>query len=190
MQISFTSAPEIIPRIIQLQRQNLRKNLTPEEIITQGFLYVEHDPVNLQEICLHQPAVVALDGDHLAGYAICMNKSQGSRVPELVPFFNKLDSLDFQGIHLAETEYLVCGQVCVAKPYRGQNLVSQLYNHMSLEREKYKLCITEISTHNKRSLGAHHKIGFKPIQEYLNRSGELWQIVGWDWTAQDRVLTE
>jgi hypothetical protein len=39
-------------------------------------------------------------------------------------------------------------------------------------------------------LGAHHKIGFKPIQEYLNRSGELWQIVGWDWTGQDRGLTK
>jgi len=188
MQLSFTSAPEIIDQIIKLQRLNLRKYLTPEEIATQGFLYVEHDPANLKQICQDQPAVVARDGDHLAGYAICMNKTQGGQVPELVPFFNKIDKQIFQDIPLNQVDYLVCGQVCVAKPYRGQNLVGQLYRHMSLLRTKYKFCITEISMHNKRSLGAHHKIGFEPILEYHNASGEPWQIVAWNWNGQDLSL--
>ncbi|MDZ4708231.1 MAG: hypothetical protein SH818_07470 [Saprospiraceae bacterium] len=188
MQLSFSSAPEIVDQIIKLQRQNLRKFLTQEERATQGFLYVEHEPDNLKQICLDQPAVVARDGEHLAGYAICMNKTQGGRVPELIPFFSKIDLQNYEDIPLSQINYLVCGQVCVDKPYRGQNLVGQLYNHMSLLRPKYKFCITEISMHNKRSLGAHYKIGFEPILEYLNASGERWQIVAWNWNSQDQGL--
>jgi len=181
MLISFTSDPDLVLKIISLQRMNLRKNLSPEEISSQGFLYVEHDPETLQDICKEEPAVVAMEGDELAGYAICMNKMQGARVPELAPFFNTLDSLKFKNTPLHQASYMVCGQICVSKAYRGQNLVRKLYDLMSFHRTKYKFCITEISTHNNRSLKAHFKVGFVPIHEYVNAKREPWQIVIWDW---------
>lgn len=182
MVISFSSSPEIVRQILELQRSNLRQYLKPDEISSEGFVYVEHDPATLQEICRIEPAVVALDDTSLAGYAICMNKTQGGRVPELVPFFQKLDSLSYNGISLAGASYMVCGQICIAKPYRGHNLMGKLYRHMRVHQSKYMFCITEISKHNVRSLKAHEKVGFEPVHEYLSSKGELWQIVVWDWT--------
>lgn len=182
MHIHFTSSPEIITKILDLQRINLRKNLSPDDITTQGFVYVEHEPGTLQQICNSEPAVVALDGYDLAGYAICMNKTQGGQVPELVHFFRNLDSLSYQGIPLDRSTYMVCGQICIAKPYRGQNLMGRLYQCMSSHQSNYRFCITEISSLNQRSLKAHQKVGFVPIHEYLSAQGEFWQIVVWDWT--------
>lgn len=183
LSIQFGSDSETIKKILQLQKLNLRQNLQPEEIISQGFVYVEHDPEILQKICLAEPAVIAMAGDQLAGYALCMNKQFGNMVPELVALFENLDSIKFHGEKLKNSNYLACGQICIAKAYRGRNLMGTLYHKMKTLNRKYKYCVTEISTHNIRSLNAHYKVGFVPIQEHVNDLGEHWQIVIWDWSV-------
>ncbi|HNR07427.1 MAG TPA: GNAT family N-acetyltransferase [Saprospiraceae bacterium] len=179
--LTFTSDPEILEDVLTLQRLNLRKFLSPEESAAQGFLYVEHDPVTLKSICRSEPAVVALDGKRLAAYALCMTREHGHSVPELFDFFNLVDSLHVEGRALADHGFLVCGQVCVAKEYRGQGLMTSLYHKMSEHRSKYYYCVTEISSRNTRSLHAHSKVGFVPIREHRHADGESWQIVLWDW---------
>jgi GNAT superfamily N-acetyltransferase len=179
--IKFSKDESILQDILDLQRINLRTNLHPDEIDSQGFLYVQHTYDSLKKICATEPAVIALDGEKLAGYALCMNKVHSMQVPELWSFFSSLDKLTYQHKALQESTYLVCGQICIAKAYRGFNLMRRLYNTMSELKTKYQYCITEVSSQNIRSLNAHFKVGFKPIHEFLEENGELWHILLWDW---------
>lgn len=179
--LRFSSEPEVLKDILVLQRLNLRKYLSPEESAGQGFLYVEHKPETLRRICHSEPAVVAMDGSRLAAYAICMTRDYGHAVPELLDFFKLVDTLVYEGQPLADKGFLVCGQVCVAKEYRGLGLMTSLYLKMAEHRSKYYYCVTEISSRNTRSLHAHSKVGFVPIHEHWHPDGESWQIVLWDW---------
>lgn len=187
LKILFAGDDHTVDQIIDLQRKNLRKNLSPEEISSQGFVFVEHDPITLKKICATEPAVIARDGDTLAGYAICMNKAYGVNVPELVDLFQHLDAIVYNGNSLKDSNYLVCGQLCVAKGYRGQNLAGKLYGHMSLLNRKYPYCVTDVSDNNQRSLHAHLRRGFEIIKSFTNDQGELWHIVLWDWNKNQEI---
>ncbi len=79
----------------------------------------------------------------------------------------------------------VVGQLCVAKEYRGQDLVQKLYGHFRdcLSKE-FTYLVTDIAQANTRSLKAHQKRGFQVINE-LMYGGFKWDIVLWDWNAVD-----
>jgi hypothetical protein len=80
---------------------------------------------------------------------------------------------------------IVVGQLCVAKEYRGQDLVQKLYGHFRdcLSKE-FTYLVTDIAQANTRSLKAHQKRGFQVINE-LMYGGFKWDIVLWDWNAVD-----
>ena len=79
----------------------------------------------------------------------------------------------------------VVGQLCVAKEYRGQDLVQKLYGHFRdcLSKE-FTYLVTDIAQANARSLKAHQKRGFQVINE-LMYGGFKWDIVLWDWNTAD-----
>ncbi|MEP7323190.1 MAG: GNAT family N-acetyltransferase [Saprospiraceae bacterium] len=185
LSIQFSTDKNNLQRILDLQRINLRSNLAPDEINSQGFLYVEHTYELLQTICETEPPIIALDGPNLAGYALCMNRIHSMKVSELRSFFILLEKLTYHDKGLQECNYLVCGQICIAKPYRGFNLMRKLYVKMSELKTKYQYCITEVSSQNIRSLNAHFKVGFKPIHEFLDEHEELWHILLWDWNQNE-----
>lgn len=93
-----------------------------------------------------------------------------------------VDQIAYKGISLKYSKYILVGQLCVAKAYRGQGIVTRLYNHF---RESYSCsydyCITDISIQNPRSLRAHIKAGFQIIDTF-NYAGDGWHIVLCDWT--------
>ena len=62
----------------------------------------------------------------------------------------------------------VVGQLCVAKEYRGQDLVQKLYGHFRdcLSKE-FTYLVTDIAQANTRSLKAHQKRGFQVINELM-----------------------
>lgn len=183
--IQFSTEKNDLQSILDLQRINLRSNLTQDEIDSQGFLYVQHTYEILKTICETEAPVVALDGPILAGYALCMNKMHNMKVPELRPFFILLEKLTYKNKAFHEFSFLACGQICIAKPYRGFNLMRKLYTKMSELKNKYQYCITEVSSQNIRSLNAHFKVGFKTIHEFLEENGELWHILLWDWNQTE-----
>jgi RimJ/RimL family protein N-acetyltransferase len=47
-------------------------------------------------------------------------------------------------------------------------------------QHKYDFVITEIATHNTRSLRAHEKVGFRLLHNYTDATDE-WDVVLWNW---------
>lgn len=54
--------------ILTLQQANLRKNVSAEVQLEQGFVTVEHDPDVLMRMNQAAPSVIAKDGDTVVGY--------------------------------------------------------------------------------------------------------------------------
>ena len=175
--LAATSAD--LPAILQLQQANLPQHITAHEALEQGFLTVEHDLGLLGEMnqaCAH---TIAKQGETLAGYALSMTRNFGDRIPVLRPLFELIDQLEWRGRSVQGIPYILMGQVCVAKDYRGQGVFAGLYQCMQ-ERmaSDYELIITEISTRNTRSQRAHQKVGFVDMHRYQAPDGENWVVVG------------
>jgi GNAT superfamily N-acetyltransferase len=174
--------------ILHLQRQNLRQHLTEEEAADQGFLTAQYSLDYLHQMHRVHPSVIAVDGDKLAGYALVIERSIGSGHPLLEDLIDQVDRLEYRNRPLRSSAYVVVGQLCVARDYRGAGLVPQLYQRFreSLQGQ-YQYAITDISCANRRSLKAHLKVGFQVIHSFLFEGNE-WDIVLWDWTETRHPL--
>ncbi len=123
-----------------------------------------------------EPHIIAKDQDKVVGYTLCMTSDFGNYIEILKPMFKKIeDSLD------RSNKYIVMGQVCIDKAYRGHGIFRGLYQKMKLElQEKYDLLITEVAANNLRSLNAHYAIGFKTLVIY-DADQIDWHLIHWDW---------
>lgn len=168
-----------LPAILHLQQENLPKSISRQEAIEQGFLTVEHDlPLlrDMNDACAH---TIAKDDEKLAGYALSMTRSFDERIPILKPLFELIDQLHWQGRSVQQIPYILMGQVCVAKDFRGKGVFSGLYREMQKRMAAdFELIITEISTRNTRSIRAHQKVGFVDMHQYKAPDGEEWVVVG------------
>src|SRR5713226_644304 len=112
-----------LEQILDLQRANLARNLSAEEVAAQGFVTVEHTLDLLKRMHALAPSIVALDGDALAGYALVMPLECRSFIPVLEPMFQRLGALGILG-----QSFYVMGQICVGKPWRGRGVFDLLYS--------------------------------------------------------------
>lgn len=168
--------------ILDLQRENLRSSLSPGDIASQGFVTVRHSMNDLKKMNDIEQHVIAKDGDSVAAYLLAMTKESRDDIPVLIPMFETFDSLDFQGRKLSDCHFIVVGQACVGKEYRGQGVFDGCYKHYKeVLKKKYDFAITEIATSNTRSLRAHERVGFKTIHQYVAPDGEQWDIVLLEW---------
>ena len=171
--------------IRDLQALNLKQNITAEEAIEQGFLTASYTIEYLEEMNASSSAIIAKDGDKVVGYALVATKDirKGHDLVECL--FDAIDACEYNGKLLRDVNYVVVGQLCVAKEYRGQDLVQKLYGHFrdSLSSE-FTYLVTDVAKANLRSLKAHKKRGFQVINE-LMYGGFGWDIVLWDWNAAD-----
>lgn len=167
--------------ILKLQEANLFQNLSPQEKSEQGFVTVKHSLEQLtamNELAAH---VIAKDGDQVAGYILAMTKASRAVIPVLVPMFEQFDQLKVDGKAISALDYLVIGQICVGKNYRGQGLFDRMYaEYRKKFVGKYEFGITEIATSNLRSLKAHERVGFETIHIFRDSIQE-WAIVVWNW---------
>jgi hypothetical protein len=171
---------EDLHAILSLQQENLPKAISVEEAREQGFVTVEHDFALLREMNDHFPHAIARDGDVLAGYALAMLPLFGDRIPVLRSLFARLDQLEWEGVPLHALRYCVMGQVCVARPYRGQGVFAGVYEDLGRRMAPhFDLLVTEIATRNTRSLRAHEKIGLVEMERFSEAGGADWVIVGW-----------
>lgn len=182
----FTYGPSTtdahLQQIMALQKANLPRNISRQEASEQGFVTVDHDMETLQDMNTPYRHSAAWAGEELAGYALVMETRFRHRIPILFPMFELLDGIPWRGQPLRDWRYYVMGQVCVAKPYRGQGVFEGLYLDMRNRLSShFDLVVTEISTRNLRSIRAHEKVGFQNIHEYADPHGEQWVIVGWGW---------
>lgn len=159
-------------QILKLQQANLYANLTPEERAREGFLKVQHNLDLLREMQSKAPQIIAVENNQLAGYALGMHRSQGALIPELTPLF------EFATSHLPnQSEYLIMGQVCVAKEYRQKGCFSKLYHTLKMSCSGLPV-ITEIASINERSLSAHKALGFQILGSH-QEIDFTWHVVIW-----------
>jgi L-amino acid N-acyltransferase YncA len=182
--ITYTTAnsKNDLEGILDLQKQNLAARLTKDEIQSQGFVTVDHSYDQLKKLNDHEKHVIAKDDKKVIGYLLAMTKRARFDIPVLIPMFELFDTVSLNAKKISEYNYLVVGQVCVDKAWRGKGILDQCYaayrQHYS---NKYDFAITEIAATNLRSLKAHRRIGFKEINMYRSPDKTEWVVVLWDW---------
>ena len=182
--ITYTTANSIndLEGILDLQKRNLAGSLTKDEIQSQGFVTVDHSYDQLEKLNDQEKHVIAKDDEKVIGYLLAMTKRSRFDIPVLIPMFELFDTVSYNGKKISEYNYLVVGQVCVDKAWRGKSILDQCYaayrQHYSI---KYDFAITEIAATNLRSLKAHRRIGFKEINTYRSPDKTEWIVVLWDW---------
>ncbi|NNE15917.1 MAG: GNAT family N-acetyltransferase [Saprospiraceae bacterium] len=182
IQIRLANNTQDLNGIINLQSLNLQKNISENELKAEGFVTVVHDFEVLSKMNAQTPAIIAEENGIVVGYCLSMTRNFERTIQVLVPMFEKMNTLSYKGKLLGDLNYLVCGQVCIAKHYRSQGLFKKMYEYSRMHySQEYAYMLTEISHRNPRSIRAHEKIGFDIIHEYADPSGEIWKIVFWDW---------
>jgi len=161
-----------LEQILQLQQQNLPKSLSRNEREQEGFLTVEHSLGVLSEMNEECGHIIALEDNKIVAYALCMHPKFAESIEVLKPMFHEINN-----VVKDKSNYMVMGQVCVAKTYRRKGVFRRLYEAM---KEKLPsgidTIITEVDANNKRSLMAHRAIGFQELKRY-NANGKEWVLI-------------
>ncbi len=162
-------------QILTLQNANLPTFLSSDEKDAEGFLTLVHDFDLLQKMNAQCPHIIAKYNDTVIGYALCMHPRFREEIAILKPMFKQINQ------YYSETNYMIMGQVCVDKEYRNQGVFRGLYTKMKdLILPKYDAIITEVDLKNRRSLDAHHAIGFKMLSRYSSHKTD-WELIHLRW---------
>jgi len=177
VQIKLVSSDDEILQIKELQTQNLRKYISDEEAASEGFLTASYTIEYLKVMNASFPSVIAKDGDTVVGYAMITTHAVREGHDLIKDLFNNIDRCTYSGTLLKNAKYVVVGQLCVGKNYRGQNLVKRMYDFFAdAVKVQYDFMVTDVDCDNQRSLKAHAKAGFEVIDS-LVYGGKKWDIV-------------
>lgn len=184
LQIKTVTDANEIRAIRALQEKNLLKNLAGDDPANEGFLSAEYSIDFLTSMHALRPSIVAKDGDIVAGYALVTLRDVANQHPLLDDLFRTIDKTVYRNRPLRDTNFVVVGQLCVAREYRGQGLVQKMYGKFrDTLHDEFDYCITDVARANPRSLKAHIKTGFEVI-DTLTYGGISWDIVLWDWNRK------
>ncbi len=182
IRITTAESDQDLQGILSLQQQNLPKNISVQELNSQGFVTIEHSLVLLQKMHTAEKSIIAKIGDRVIGYNLAMTKDFASEIPVLSHMFSQIEKITYNDMALDEINFIICGQVCVAKDYRGIGLMDRMYLHYrDVHKPKYSMILTEIADHNPRSVKAHLRVGFEIIHSYSSPNDTRWHIVIWNW---------
>lgn len=178
---TIVTATDELQQIIHLQQQNLPKNISAEELRSQGFVTFQHDLVTLQQFHQLAPSVIVKDDDKVVAYALTVVNEARHIFPPMESMFVLLETLQWKGKPFRSFRYYEMGQICVAKEYRGKGIFEMLYQqHKTSYSHKFEILVTKISIKNHRSLRAHEKVGFETVIIEKDELDE-WAVVAWDW---------
>lgn len=168
--------------IKDLQIRNHKSILTQEEMASQGFVTAEYSIDFLKKMNAAEPSIIAIDSNNqVVGYAIASPKSIKGYHGFLDELFITADELMIEGTPVKDLNYILIGQLCVAKKHRGQGLVTAMYDYFrKVLSADYDCVITDVDVENPRSLKAHLKAGFQ-ILETKTYGGLRWNVVFQDW---------
>jgi len=134
--------------------------------------------------------VIAKDGEKVIAYLLAMTKKSKADIPVLIPMFEMFDHIIFNNKPISSFCFIVVGQVCVHKQYRGIGVLDHCYFfYREHFKNKYNFAVTEIDTKNLRSLNAHKRVGFNEAHRYKSPDETEWSIVLWDWRATEKSET-
>src|SRR5579871_2684642 len=168
--------------ILELQKNNLPDNLSQEEISREGFVTVVHDFDALKKLNDIEQHVIAKDGDKVIAYLLAMTTKSKNEFPVLFSMFENFEKIAFHGKTFSDYHYIVVGQVCVAKDYRGQGVLDNCYaEYKNQFKSKYDFAVTEINIKNQRSRSEERRVGFHEIHQFTTTDNVEWSIVVWEW---------
>lgn len=165
-----------LEEILALQKRNIPISLSDSETKTEGFLTAQHSFEVLKNMNLACPHIIAKHNNTVVGYALCMLSSFRNDVPILKPMFEYLDKV-IERENLSSLNYIIMGQICIAKAYRKQGIFRGLYVKMQQVLQKdFDVIITEVNAKNTRSSQAHQAVGFKILDVHTEK-GEDWELI-------------
>jgi len=168
--------------ILQLQKENLPVNLSENEIKNQGFLTVSHNLQILKILDEIEPAIIGKNENGVVAYILAMTENSKEQLPILEEMFCKFKEVRYLNEPISTYNYVVVGQVCVAKQYRGKGVFENCYHlYKNSFKASYDFAVTLISSRNTRSLNAHTKLGFEIVHNYTSPDGEKWNIAILAW---------
>lgn len=175
--ICTSSTEDEFHQILYLQRKNLRNLNSKAEEDNEGFVTVCHTMDVLRKMNETEPHIIIKENDKVVAYALCMSPVFRYDIPELKVMFEMLDHIsDSSGENPGK--YLVMGQICVDKEYRGKGLFRMLYEfYFDRFKNTYDCVITEVALRNTRSLNAHISVGFQEIYRYVEPGVEEWVVL-------------
>jgi hypothetical protein len=181
---STANSDDDLKGILKLQKANLARGLSDEEIQTQGFVTVDHSFEQMKKLNASEKHIIAKEHDRVIAYLLAMTKACKHDIPILFPMFEVFDAIIYGNRKVSECNYLVVGQVCVDKDYRGQGILDKCYDaYRDRYQNKYDFAITEIASMNERSRNGHKRIGFTEIHTYTDPNHTKWVVVAWDWNT-------
>ena len=198
--IEYTTAltDQDLEEILMLQKANRPEQLSDEELKKEGFVSIRHDIDLLRDMNTPYPHVIAKDYDYdssnnsstssrgkVVGYTLSLLRTfDRDRIPLLEGLTNKADASFYNGLSIKDRNYIIMGQVCIHKEYRGKGIFGGLYAKMRTTLSpSFDCVITCVSDRNPRSLRAHAKVGFHCVHRYSSH-GENWEVLLWDWTTR------
>jgi len=174
MAIEYTrvSDQKELEEILLLQRKNLPIHLTDKEIEQEGFVTISHTFDLLDRMNTVCPHIIAKDRGKVIGYALCMHPDFSKEIPIVIAMFQQIGK-----ILPEEQSFIVMGQICIEKSYRGKGIFRGLYKTMNESlSSSFDIILTEVDGTNLRSLNAHYAVGFKDLLDYP-ASGHLWHLI-------------
>jgi L-amino acid N-acyltransferase YncA len=167
--------------ILDLQKANLKTNISAEEKKEQGFVTMHFNMGMLEKFTGMYPSVIVKDDSRVVGYALMVPLEARSFYPNIESMFVNFDGLKWKGRLLYDYRFYIMGQVCIDKSWRGKGILQDMYQkHRELFSKDFDFMITEVSISNTRSMRAHEKIGFQVIHHHSDEMDD-WAMVLWDW---------
>ena len=192
MTICLATTDREIQGIRDLQEANLKENVALEKRPVDGFLTAKYSLDFLKAMNKSTPAIIAKQNGEVVGYALATNRSLLGQHPLLKDLSIQINKIPFGDKAIGDFDYLVVGQLCVAKQVRGQGLAQRLYAHFKTTyQEQYPFSVTDVDQGNLASLKTHLKVGFQVVST-LQYGNSNWDVVIWDWrnTLKQPLLRE
>lgn len=181
MKICLANSDNEIQQIRQLQSLNLKENV--EDSAIDGFVTACYSEAFLHNMNSSTPAIIAKEKNKVVGYALATERSLLKNHPLLNDLSDQINDIPFCGKRIGDFEYLVVGQLCVAKEVRGQGVSQQLYRTFkNTYKDHYPFAVTDVDTENLASFRTHIKAGFKAVGT-LHYGDSDWNVVVWDWRS-------
>lgn len=166
--------------ILKLQAENLRGIHSQEDERKDGFVTVHHTFDLLRQMQHDAGHIIAKFEDKVVGYALTMPAKFRTLIPELFSMFEMLDKLHVDNKPLKDLNYIVMGQICIDKSFRGKGIFQSMYRlFFEMYKEHYGYIITEVAVRNSRSLYAHLQVGFREIYRYEEPGVEEWVVLAY-----------
>jgi ribosomal protein S18 acetylase RimI-like enzyme len=184
IELRLVQNDEEIVAMKELQNANLKPNLTRDEQEAEGFVTSDYPLKLLRFMHSKCASVIAVDRatQKVVGYVMATPKDEIYGMHGLLDeFFDHANPVIYKERQLQDTNYIIIGQLCVAKGYKGLNLARKMYEYFKeVYSSKYECCVTDVDEANHRSIRAHEKTGFQ-IVHTVPYGGSRWHIVLWDW---------